>query len=497
MAGELAERLVSVAPAGLCHVVFTNSGAEAVEAAIKLARCRTGRFGILSAANGFHGLTLAGMSATDTDFFRRGFGAPAPGFAYVPFGDLKALEDVLKARPDFFAAFLVEPIQGESGIRVAPPGYLKGAAELCRRYGTLLVFDEVQTGLGRTGTLFACEQEGVTPDIMTLAKALGGGLMPIGACLYSRDVYDEHFDLRHGSTFAGNTLACRAALATIEELTKDDRALVRHVAEVGRYLEQGLAQLQRQYPSLVKEIRGRGLMLGLELDLDRLAETQTGVLATLQEQKLLLYMSVSYLLNVEHVRITTSFTHGNVLRIEPPLIADERVCDHLLAALGGLLATLDRGDAGRLLGHLMGRPPARTQPAAYGPKRQTASPLRLGTLGERTRFAFVAHPLAVGDMRRLDSTMEAFGDAELEGFRSRISAFVKPFPVGELVVGAAGRNAHGELIMLPYLPAEMLALPWDESVALVQEAVDIAVERGAKVIGLGGFSRSSSMAASI
>jgi acetylornithine/succinyldiaminopimelate/putrescine aminotransferase/predicted amino acid dehydrogenase len=487
-AGELAERLVAVAPPGLRHMVFTNSGAEAVEASIKLARCRTGRFGILSAANGFHGLTLAGMSATDTDFFRRGFGAPAPGFSYVPFGDLAALESVLKARPDFFAAFLVEPIQGESGIRVAPPGYLAGAAELCRRHGTLLIFDEVQTGMGRTGTLFACEQEGVTPDIMTLAKALGGGLMPIGACLYSAEVYDEHFDLRHGSTFAGNTLACRAALATIEELTKDDRALVRHVADMGRYLERGLKALQSQYPALVKEIRGRGLMLGLELDLAHIADTQTGVLATLQEQKLLLYMCVSHLLNVERVRITTSFTHGNVLRIEPPLIADEGVCDHLLTALGRLLDTLERGDAGRLLGHMMGRPPGHTQPAASAPRRKTAPLLRQASQAGRTQFAFVAHPLAVGDLRRLDSSMETFGDAELEAFRSRIAAFVRPFPVGELLVQSAGRAAHGELIMLPYLPSEMLALPWDESVALVQNAVDMAVERGAKVIGLGGFS---------
>ena len=217
-AGELAERLLAVAPAGLSHAVFTNSGAEAVEAAIKLARARTGRLGILSARDGFHGLTLAGMSATGREFFQRGFGAPVPGFNYVPFGDLEALQTTLEFRPDFFAAFVVEIIQGESGIHVAPDGYLAKAAELCHRFGALLIVDEVQTGLGRTGTLFACEAEGVTPDILTLAKALGGGLMPIGACLYKQSVYTEHFDLRHGSTFAGNTLACRAALATIDRI---------------------------------------------------------------------------------------------------------------------------------------------------------------------------------------------------------------------------------------------------------------------------------------
>ncbi len=491
-AGELAERLIAVAPPGLAHVVFTNSGAESVEAAIKLARCRTGRLGILSARNGFHGLTLAGMSATDTEFFQRGFGAPAPNFSYVPFGDLAALKATLAARPDYFAAFLVEPIQGESGIHVAPAGYLKAASELCRRFGALLILDEVQTGLGRTGSLFACEADGVTPDILTLAKALGGGLMPIGACLYTSEVYNEHFDLRHGSTFAGNTLACRAALATIEELTKDDRRLVRHVAAVGQRLEEKLRQLQSEYPSLVADIRGRGLMLGLELNLEHIAKTQNGLLAALQEQKLLLYMTVSFLLNVERIRITTSFTHGYVLRIEPPLIADEALCDQLIDALRRLLETLQRGDASCLVGHLMDRSPPRTA-GQFSPRTRqlpawcTASQDKRAE-GERTRFAFILHPLSIGDMRRWDPSLETFTDGELDRFRSRITEFVKPFPIDELAVrGSDGSITEGELIMLPHLPSEILALSWDEGLDLVQNAVDLAAERGAKVIGLGGF----------
>ena len=332
-AGELAERLLAIAPEGLNHAVFTNSGAEAIEAAIKLARCRTGRVGILSTRDGFHGLTLGGMSATGRDFFQRGFGAPVLGFNYVPFGDVEALQATLQTRPDFFAAFIVEIIQGESGIHVAPAGYLRAAADLCHRFGALLIVDEVQTGLGRTGALFACEQEGVTPDILALAKALGGGLMPIGACLYSRAVYTEQFDLRHGSTLAGNTLACRAALATIEQLTKDDRRLVKQVDSIGARLQQGLRALQNEYPTLVAEICGRGLMLGVDLNLDHIAQTQVGMLAIMQEHGLLLYMVVSYLLNVEHIRIAPSFTNGTVLRIEPPLIADAALCDLLIKAL--------------------------------------------------------------------------------------------------------------------------------------------------------------------
>ena len=487
--GELAAQLLAVAPPGFAHVVFTNSGAELVEAAIKLARCRSGRIGILSARDSFHGLTLAGMSATDTEFFQRGFGAPVPGFELVPFGDLPALQAALATRPDFFAAFMVEIIQGESGIRVAPPGYLAAARDLCHQYGALLIVDEVQTGLGRTGRLFACEAEGVTPDILALAKALGGGLMPIGACLYTRSAYTEQFDLRHGSTFAGNTLACRAALATIDELTKDDQRLVRHVAAIGDRLLEQLRQLQSEYRPLVKEIRGRGLMLGVELDLGHVVDSQNGLLAILQEQGLLLYMAVSYLLNVEHVRIAPSFTHGTVLRIEPPLIADAALCDRVVQGFQRLLSALRRGDAGYLIGHLMRRSPAGTMPL-NGPARSRAvtGSQKFGQ-HERTRFAFIVHFLEISDLRRLDPTVASFSDSELEAMKSRFADFIKSFPHGELAIPSVdGRLAEGEMIVLPHLPSDLMALSGDEAVDLVQRAVDLAAKRGAEVIGLAGFS---------
>jgi acetylornithine/succinyldiaminopimelate/putrescine aminotransferase/predicted amino acid dehydrogenase len=492
-AGELAERLIAVAPAGLSYVVFTNSGAEAVEAAIKLARCRTGRIGILSARNGFHGLTLAGMSATGKEFFQRGFGAPAPGFNYVPFGDLAALQAMLEVRPDFFAAFIVEIIQGESGIHVAPPGYVAAARDLCHRFGALLIVDEVQTGLGRTGELFACDAEDVTPDILTLAKALGGGLVPIGACLYTRDVYTEHFDLRHGSTFAGNALACQAALATIAELTKHERCLVRHVAGIGQRLQQQLRQLQGQFPMLIADIRGRGLMLGVDLDLEHIARTQSGLLAILQQQGLLIYMAASFLLNIEHIRIAPSFTQGTVLRIEPPLTADAPLCDRLVGALQRLLQILERGDAGALIGHLMGRPHHPDMPQLSAPRRRRSPPAAVSgrerSTSERKPFAFVIHLLATGDMRRFDSSLEPFSDEQLEELRSRTAEFVRPFPLGEISVPAAnGMMAEGETIMLPNMPSELLALSGSAAVNLVQSAVDLAAERGAEVVGLGGFS---------
>lgn len=492
-AGELAERLVAIAPPGLAHIVFTNSGAEAVEVAFKLARSRTGRIGILSAKNGFHGLTLAGMSATDKEFFQRGFGAPAPGFAYVPFGDLAALESALAFRPDFFAAFLLEIVQGESGIHVVPPGYLAEAHEICRRYNVLLIVDEVQTGLGRTGRLFACEAEGVTPDILTLAKALGGGLVPIGACLYTREVFTEQFDLRHGSTYAGNAVACQAALASIDLLTQDDQRLVRHVASTGAALQNRLRQLQRDFDPLIRDVRGRGLMIGVELDLDTIGEKQRGLLAILQRQGLLFHMVVSFLLNVEHVRLAPSLTQGTVLRIEPPLTADTALCDRLVEALARLLDVLRHGDAGALLSHFM--PKSAFAHSDQIQAERSGSPYSIAMKAEADpkppagRFAFVVHLLSVGDLRRFDPSLASFADEDLDLLKSRIGPFFKPFAFSRLAL--AGRNcgrADGELIVLPHLPRELVSLDGNEAVALVQSAVDLAVERGAEVVGLGGFS---------
>ena len=264
---------------------------------------------------------------------------------------------------------------------------------------------------------------------------------------------------------------------------------MRQVATVsGRLLEE-LRQIQSEYPLLVKEIRGRGLMLGIELDLSQIVEHQNNLISVMQEQGLLLYLVVSYLLNVERIRIAPSFTHGTVLRIEPPLIADAALCDHLTGALKRLLDILQRGESGELLGHLMGGARGRTPPQLSARARQH-SRSRLATSAQQpARFAFVAHLLGVDDLRRFDPTVKPFGDTELETLRARITEFMKPSPLDELAVQSAdGRMAVGELIALPYLPSELVALPQDEAVKLVQNAVDLGAERGAEVIGLAGFS---------
>ncbi len=221
----LAEELLRRTPPRLARVLFTSSGTEAVEAALKLGRAATGRPRVLYADHGFHGLTLGSLSANGNPEFTDRFGPLLPGFARVPFGDLEALEQEL--RREDVAVFLVEPVQGK-GVHLPPAGYLEGAQALCRRYGTLLCVDEVQTGFGRTGRLFAFEHWGLEPDLVPVAKSLSGGYVPVGALLMSRAVHERVFDsmenaFSHGSTFAPNELAMAAGLATLHELD-DGRA---------------------------------------------------------------------------------------------------------------------------------------------------------------------------------------------------------------------------------------------------------------------------------
>ena len=217
-AEALAEELVRRAPPGIARCVFTNSGAETVEAAIKLARVATGRTRVLSAEGGYHGSTYAAMAASGQPDYRDGFGPLPAGFDTVPYGDADALDARLARDGAQTAAFIVEPIQGRRGAHAPPAGYLARARAACTRHGVALVADEIQTGLGRTGTLFACEQEAVAPDVLLVAKALGGGLFPLGACLASERLWSDDFALRHLSTFANNNLACLAGMVTLREL---------------------------------------------------------------------------------------------------------------------------------------------------------------------------------------------------------------------------------------------------------------------------------------
>jgi acetylornithine/N-succinyldiaminopimelate aminotransferase len=283
------------------RVFFCNSGAEANEAAIKLARKYAKehrgpqRVEIVTMARGFHGRTLATVTATAQPKYQMGFEPLVPGFRYVPFDDLEAVE---RAVGPGTAAILVEPIQGEGGVRVPSEGYLQGLRKLCDESGALLIFDEVQTGIGRTGRLFAYEHWGTAPDIMTLAKALGGGL-PIGAMLAKEDVASSFSPGTHAATFGGNPLVTAAGFTTLTTVLEED--LISRAADMGERLVRELQTIQAA-SAAVKEIRGKGLLVGMELDRD-----VKPVVKTCLEQGLLL-----------------SSAGDTVIRFAPPLIVSEQ-----------------------------------------------------------------------------------------------------------------------------------------------------------------------------
>lgn len=255
------EKLVKVAPRGLSKAILTNSGTESVEAAIKLARRRTRRKKVVSMKGGFHGKTYGSLSATWNKKYRDPFGPLLDGFDFAEFGDSQSLAALVDSDT---AAVIVEPIQGESGIVVPPDGYLKEAREVCDSRGALLIFDEIQTGLGRTGRMWASEHWGVSPDIMTVSKGLGGGV-PVGAALGGEDTMSSLKGGEHTSTFAGNPLSCAAGLAALEYITKND--LPGRAAVVGKSAREGLEKLAASH-KLIKEVRGMGLMLAAQARVD-------------------------------------------------------------------------------------------------------------------------------------------------------------------------------------------------------------------------------------
>jgi acetylornithine/N-succinyldiaminopimelate aminotransferase len=293
-------------------VFFCNSGAEANEAAIKLARryfreqVGVNRFGVVTALNSFHGRTLATISATGQPRFKAGFEPLVPGFSHVEFNDIDAVD---KAITKETCAVMIEPIQGEGGVKIPDPDYLRDLRELCDRHEILLILDEVQTGIGRTGKFFAYEHYGVTPDIMTLAKGLGGGV-PIGAMLATDKVAAGFEPGTHASTFGGNPLVCAAAVAALEVLLEDGFVLDQ-CRRMGKYFQKGLEELKKEFPSIVADVRGMGLMIGMEL-------TRDGgpIVKACMDKGLLI-----------------NCTAGNVLRFIPPLIVTEKEIDHLIDAL--------------------------------------------------------------------------------------------------------------------------------------------------------------------
>jgi ornithine--oxo-acid transaminase len=357
LAGILGQRLLALVP-HLDKVFFANSGAESVEAAIKFARAATGRGGIAYCSHAFHGLTYGALSLNGDDVFRRGFEPLIPDCACVPFNDLAALEKVLATRR--MAAFVVEPIQGK-GVILPDEDYLRGVQDLCRRYETLFVSDEIQTGIGRTGKFLAGEHWGIEPDMVLLAKALSGGHVPVGAVLMRKWIFDKVFDrmdraVVHGSTFSKNDLAMAAGIATLEVL-KAER-VTENAARTGERLVNELAALTDNY-ELLKNVRGKGLMIGVEFGTPTSFKLKASWSMLEAASKGLFCQLIAIPLFKQHKILTQVAGHGShTIKLLPPLIIDDADCDWIVRAFDDVIADSHRAGAvwslGKtLVGHAM------------------------------------------------------------------------------------------------------------------------------------------------
>jgi putrescine aminotransferase len=312
LAGRLGRALAAIAPGDLSLSFFANSGTEAIEGALKLARAATGRQKLVATHDAYHGKTIGALSVSGRAAFKAPFGTLVPDVAHVAFGDASVLDEALRDA----AAFVVEPVQGEGGVHVPPLGYLAAARAACDRSGALLIVDEVQTGLGRCGYAFASERDGVTADVLVLAKGLSGGVVPIGAYIARPSIWNAAYaktPLLHTSTFGGSPLACAAALAALEVLHDED--LVANARMRGEQLLAGARRIASEYPSVIREARGLGLLAGVEL-------TNEGYGGTIIPEMLKRGVTAAWTLNQQRV-----------IRLEPPLIVTAAEIDRALEAL--------------------------------------------------------------------------------------------------------------------------------------------------------------------
>ncbi|MEC9488037.1 MAG: aspartate aminotransferase family protein [Halanaerobium sp.] len=355
--------LNQITPGHLTHTFFGNSGAEAVEGAIKLAKIYTRKPGIVYTEGSFHGKTTGALSITGREKYQKPFKPLLEACDCVPYGDLDRLEQVLK-RNDI-AGVVMEPIQGEGGIIVPPEGYLQGVQDLCHKYGALFILDEIQTGMGRTGFNFACLRDGLEPDILCLAKSLGGGVMPVGAFTTRKEIWEEAYGtintcLMHTSTFGGNSLASAAVIVATQLLVEEN--LADRAAEMGQILIRGLVEMKNRY-ELIKAVRGRGLFVGVEFyqPAGEVLDKLSGGLVNKFSREYFAAMVAGELLNQHRVITAYTINNPNVIRLEPPLVVTEEEVNRVLNSLESIfnknrgLLKISLKSAKRALGSILSR----------------------------------------------------------------------------------------------------------------------------------------------
>jgi acetylornithine/succinyldiaminopimelate/putrescine aminotransferase/predicted amino acid dehydrogenase len=491
-AEALARRLCEMSNGAYNRCVLTSSGAETVEAAIKLARMHHRRPIIVSAVGSYHGKTMGALAASDRLAFSDAHFQPATGFLRVAYGDSDALARCFETHCGEIAGFIVEPIQGERGVHVPPPGYLKSAKQLCEQHDIAFIADEIQTGLFRTGDKFACDHEGVVPDVMLIAKALGGGIFPLGACLVREKNWDSDFALTHSSTFANNNLASSVALAVLDEL--ETPRFQENLAAISTQLQSGLASLARRFPTRIKAVRGRGMMHAIEL---RAPEPQAGYFMNyLHHQGLGAYAFASVLAQRCGVLVLPALNDTNVIRIAPPLISQSAHIVELLDALENVFALWQSNAADDIVRSML--PPMRldiggnTQPAASNKPKAPVIRLPRSSRHAATEaldYAFIIHPTTPTDTILNDPSFARFTAREFSAYQQ----WSAQLPAGmvceipEIRSAHCARGVRGALIAVPLLPEQMLLKGRDAVCAAIADAVDLAHARGAKIVGLGAF----------
>jgi acetylornithine/succinyldiaminopimelate/putrescine aminotransferase/predicted amino acid dehydrogenase len=486
---NLAKKLISIAPGKMENVIFANSGAEIVEAAIKMACIKTKRSKILSTKNSYHGKTMGAALATGNDEYREDFHSWNSSFEHVEFDNLDIIEDRLSSGE--FAAFIVEPIQGEGGVNVPSPGYLKACEKICRKYKTLYVLDEVQTGLGRTGYMFACEKENVEPDIILLSKALGGGLMPISACISNARSWCAEFGLKHSSTFANNHLACHIGYSVINELCNKPE-LLEGAKTKGQYLSEQLHLLTQRWPDVFHSATGVGLMQGIKLRNWR--DDGSYFVVGTSHLGMAVPLVASYLLNKCHVFTMPTLSGHNTLRIQPNLHVQNADIDKLIAGLDEAAEIINRGAFSEFIEVATGAKPK------VGYNKQNINPTNLvkpvDTKAEKLgTFAFLMHPLTTEDMVEiLPGGLSGYTDENYQilhdWFKELKSIYpLDTFPAFYLpyLPSKDGGYVDGWLISSSLTSQEMLKLSKVDKQILLDNYIKEAKELNVDMIGLGAF----------
>ncbi|MHA6493283.1 aminotransferase class III-fold pyridoxal phosphate-dependent enzyme [Pseudomonas borbori] len=490
-AEQLAQRLIEVAPGNMSKVTFTTSGAETVEAAIKLTRAATNRELIVGTYTGFHGKTQGAVGVTGKPIYREPFHIKPDGYTHIPYGDLAALETILQTRR--VAAFFVEAVQGEAGMITPPEGYLLAAQELCRKHGAMFVLDEIQTGLGRTGHLFAAMAHGLTPDVLLLAKALGGGIVPIGACIYAQNCWSRDFDRHHSSTFAVNGFTAAVGLAVIDHLTANECEVVQQAAAQGAYLRAGLERLVIRYPQVFESLDGRGLMQGLKFR--RWSGDRLYTMSLASSFGALVPIVCGYLKSRHGVYCLPTLSEGNVLRIQPPFTISRDEIDVLLNGLNAAAELIAHDQQHRLIldahGFTGPRGPLAKWSAPAAAKRHGGGVQCLG------RFAFLLHPTTPESVNG-ESVVEALGivgeeKAFMQDWLAEFSEWAKP----DLDTGISyharhiynddGNYVEGWLVGSLLQPRDLMRLSLSKRRKLLDNYLDTVRTLDVDFVGLGAY----------